>query len=278
MNAPRSIDEYPIRELPDTPLWTENYAVLATDPVSGLALYYSCGRWIGDPRLWREVISVCLPGQRLLFAKNYGSTCRPDGPGASLTHWQVVEPERRFRLRFSGPVLQATHAELLEQGYPEGPKSACVLDVSFDALGTLWDMKHASNEAEHIAGAMHIEQIGKANGTVVHEGTSYAFNDAYIVRDHSRGPRDIARYRWSCWMNGHLPGNRFFHLYAIQTQGTEKIGMSNAGIFEGGSYYPAQLLHTDLQHDAVNPDQRHSFVLGCALGEFEVRTAEVISS
>ncbi|MET0985875.1 MAG: hypothetical protein ABW034_10755 [Steroidobacteraceae bacterium] len=61
MNSKSAIDEFPIREIPRTALWSENYALLCGDPATNASVYFSCGRWLDDPTIWREVIGIVLP-------------------------------------------------------------------------------------------------------------------------------------------------------------------------------------------------------------------------
>jgi hypothetical protein len=273
-----SLDEYPIQELPNTPQWTENYAFLGGDPDTRSALYCSWGRWIGDPTLWREVIGVILPDQTIVLAKNYGRNFTPTAAGASVSSWEVIEPAKKLRFRFDGPVVQTTHDPLFAQGYREGPKKRCRIDLTFDGVGPVWNMDGKSQEASRIAGSLHIEQVGHVNGTIEFDGQTHRWKDAYGIRDHSRGPRDLKEYRWSCWINGHLPGNRVFHMYAMQLQGKNEIGMQNAGIFDKGQYYPAKIVRTDLLEDTLNPKARHMFVLESELGSMEIRTADPLTA
>jgi len=273
-----TIDEFPIQRIPDTPLWSENYALMLANPSTSASIYYSCGRWLGDPTIWREVIGVVLPSGNVLVAKNYGRNSSVNGPGASLSTLNILEPEQQLQLRFSGPVVETTDDSPLVNGYRDGPKMLCTIDLLFDAVTPVWNMKGDSREAATIAGSMHIEQIGSVTGIVAYDGQSHQFENGYGVRDHSRGVRDVSNYRWHCWLNGRFPGDRFFCLYAMQLQGSETIGMSNACIFEDGKIHAAQLLHGDLLVDPEDYHRLHTFVIGSDLGQMEVRVSQVLTN
>lgn len=279
MNAsPSLIDEYPIAQIPAIPQWSENYAVMFGDPVSRTSIYYSIGRNLADRSIWRELIGIVLPDQRILFAKNYGRGATSTGPGGGLTKLDVIEAERCLRLTFSGPVTASTHAELVGRGYREGPKGFCNIDVKFDAVKPVWNMKGDSREAGTIAGSMHIEQIGAANGTIEIDGCTFPLTNGYSVRDHSRGIRDVSQYRMHCWINGCFPDGRAFAFYAMQLQGSETFGMSNAAVFDGDKRYPATLVRTDIDVDLEDASKRHTVVLDSPLGAMEIRVSEILTS
>jgi hypothetical protein len=272
------IDEYPIRTLPSIPMWSENYAVMLADPVAAVSVYYSCGRWLDDPSVWREMIGIVLPGNTVIFAKNYGRTNESKGPGAGLSRLEVIEPHKKLALRFRGPVIASTNDAMREHGFRDDAKSLCSLDIEFDGATPVWNMQGTSTEAATIAGSMHFEQIGTARGSVEFGGKVHRLIDGYAVRDHSRGVRDVREYRWHCWINGRFGSDLFFYLYAMQLQGSETIGMTNAAICHAGTILPARILHCDLLEKQDDFTKRHTVVLGSDLGEMEIRVAEIRSN
>ena len=129
-----------------------------------------------------------------------------------------------------------------------------------------------------MAGGLHIEQIGKANGALLYEGEKLVFEDCYTIRDHSRGVRDPSAFKKHCWLNGDFPDKRSFFVYAMQFQGSEVAGMENAVIARDGEFYPATLRHVDFISDARDMRKLHTVVLDSALGRMEVKITEVITS
>ena len=278
MNEYTGPDEYPIQEIPDTAQWSENFAAMFVDPSGALSIMYSIGRWHGDPTLWREFILISLADQRLLYHRGYGRTGDKRGPGGSLSYYEIIEPGRSARLQFDGPVSESVFDSLMSSGPDqEPPAKRCKIDMRFDALAPLWNMKGDSVEASMMAGAMHIDHIGVANGTLKYEGKTYTISQGYSVRDHSRGVRDMSPYGAHCWINGCFPGGRAFYLYAMRLQGQQELGMENAAVAQGQTLYPAKLLHTDLISSAADAKTTHRLVLESDLGRMEVEVSKVLT-
>jgi hypothetical protein len=271
------IDEYPIEQIPDTPLWSENYALAAVEGGKRASVFYSIGRWFADPTIWRENIMIALPGGRILLARNYGRNASAGGPGASFSKFEVIRPERELRLTYAGPVWQSTLESLVDRGMPETPAGPCTLDLRFESSSPIWNMRGDSAEASTMAGGLHIEQIGRANGMLIYAGEKLVFEDCYTVRDHSRGVRDPSSFKKHCWVNGEFADRAFF-VYAMQFQGSEGVGMANAVILAGGRYHPAQVAHVEFISSARDMRKLHTVVLDSGLGRMEIKIAEVLTS
>ncbi len=279
MNSPAAgIDEYPIKQIPSTPLWSENYALVAVEGAKRASVFYSIGRWYADPSVWRENIMMALPGGRILFARNYGRSASPTGPGASFSKLEVIRPEHQLRLTYGGPVWESTLERLLESGSPEVPAGYCTLDLVFEGSTPVWNMRGDSAEASSMAGGLHIEQIGRANGTLLYQGEKLVFEDCYSIRDHSRGVRDPSAFKKHCWLNGDFPNKRSFFVYAMQFQGSDVVGMTNAVIVQDGEFHPAELLHVEFISGAGDMRKPHHLVLDSTLGQMDVKITEAITS
>jgi hypothetical protein len=278
MNDYSGPDEYPIKQIPATPKWNETFAAMFCDPVRRLAVFYHIGRWHGDFTLWREVVMVSLPDKRTLYNKGYGRGPAQNGPGGSLSFFTVEEPGKRMRLTFDGPVSSSSVDELIEHGARQGPAERCVIDLRFESDAPLWNMKGNSAEASSIAGSVHIDQIGKANGTVTYDGMTYKFADGYSIRDHSRGIRDVTRYGAHCWISGIFPDRRGFYLYAMRLWGDSSAGMMNAMVTQDDRLYPATLLHTDFADRSTGAGSLHKILLDCELGTMEIEVIEVLNT
>lgn len=278
MSFSASLDEFPIKQFPPTPQWSENYALMFGDTETRTGVYYSIGRNLADLSIWREIISVVLPDGRTIFSKNYGRGADERGPGGALTKLDVLEIGRRLRLSFSGPVTVSNNAELIERGYREGPKEHATIDLHFAGRTPVWNMKGDSQEAGTIAGSMHMEQMGFADGSIDIGGMSFPIKRGYCVRDHSRGIRDVSQYRMHAWINGVIDDGRSFALYLMQLQGATEIGMTNAVVFLHDQQYPATVESSDLLEDTDDPARHHTVVLSSGLGRMEIRVREILTS
>jgi hypothetical protein len=269
-------DEYPLAVVPtDIPSWSENYAIMFADPVRRAAILYLCGRWHADPTIWREVIGISLPGDRILYAKNYGRGASPRGPGASLSRFEVTEPGRTARLTFDGPVQEGTITDLLAHGTSERSSSGCAVDLVFEAATPIWNMD-TSSAAAAISGSLHIEQIGRVDGMIEHGGERFVFDRGYGIRDHSRGPRHVSRFKWHCWLNALLDDGRAIFVYAMQAQGADAPGMLNASIVVDGVHHRARVTAVEAPTPA---DLAKPYAIGLEsdLGAMTVRVETVVT-
>lgn len=263
--------EYPLTEWPDTPLWSENYAAMFVEPAEGVVIFTSMGRWYGDPTLWREVIGIGLPGDRVIFARNYGRGIGPTGPAPALGSWETITPEKTLRLHFDGPMQEGTLDSLTTDGPRLSTMNRCVVNLEFEALHPLWNMRGTSHEAQTVAGGMHVEQIGAVNGTVEYDRT-YEFKNGYSIRDHSRGTRDPKDFYRYCWISGHFPeSNRGVYVYLMQSRGTGDDGMANAAVSDGESLHSAEVMVRPYLTTIEDGQELPTFVVKSDLGEMQVK-------
>jgi hypothetical protein len=269
-------DEYPIKSIPDTPMWSENFAAMFTDTGSEIAVMYSTGRWHGDPTLWREFVMVSFADGRFLFHRGYGRNGDERGPGGSLAKYDILEPGRSVKLHFDGPMSETNSEHLLcNSPQNEPPAKRCIMDLQFDSMLPVWNMKGDSAEASTMAGGIHIDHIGTSSGRICYDGQEYEFRKGYSVRDHSRGVRDMSHFGGHCWINGSFDDGRSFCVYAMRAQGMNALGMSNACVIENGELFPATLKHCDLITKVGQSGAGHSVVLDYQGGQMEINITAV---
>src|SRR2546423_3983391 len=89
--------EFPAREWPDVPLWTENYCYVCYDPNSEIGVWTHLGRAPFDPTLWRELSMIFLPSGGRVGHKGYGRSATDPGPRSAPPSFEGVEPRNRRR-------------------------------------------------------------------------------------------------------------------------------------------------------------------------------------
>jgi hypothetical protein len=270
-------DEYPIAEIPPEQWWSENFAAEFACFKTRTAVFYSLGRWHSDPTLWREVILLSLPDGTIAHYRGYGRNGSPTSAGGALSTYAILEPGRAMRLTFDGPMIKSTTKDLVERGTRVGPAARCKIDLLFEAAGPLWNMKGDSVQAATMAGSIHIDQVGSASGRIEFDETAYDIENAYTIRDHSRGVRVLSHYAGHNWLNGLFPSGRAFYLYAMKAP-DGSVGMSNAAVSQGDTLYPAKVIATEFMPDENGWGKPHTLVLDSELGEMTIEFAEVLSS
>ncbi len=77
-------DECALEHPPTTALWSENFALVFTDPRSRTAALFSIGTWYHDTSVWRENLAVRLPDGQIVVGTNFGRNTKGAVVSASL--------------------------------------------------------------------------------------------------------------------------------------------------------------------------------------------------
>lgn len=267
--------EHPLEQPLDTPLWSENFALVFADEAARITALYSIGTWHHDPSVWRENLAVTLPDGQILVARNFGRNTCGAVVSASLSRYEVIESGQRARLCYDGPAWSHGFQQLLVPGAYGGTTRRLGLELEFVATTPLWDM-HAGHEPDRtgVAGAMHIEQLGRCNGILRVDANEVTICDAVSCRDHSRGMRDVTNYRNHCWINGQFSGGRAFQLYVFRMHHIEGMALSLATVTQAGRQYPATVEHVEFVDAQQDYGRMHHIVLRSELGEMEIDVEE----
>jgi hypothetical protein len=260
-------DETPMKVMPATPDWCENYAWAGFDPKSGIGHFFSMGRWIEDLNLWRSITHVALPGGRVLTSKNFGYGSER-GPSSRELTYNVIEPKKRFQLLFDNPVGCFTTRELLN-GYHENKPKKLTFQMDFVSDEPLWDLSGHSGDASDMVGVGHIEQQGVVTGWLRYGDEEFVIHPSITTRDHSRGVRDMSAYKRHCWHNGVFPSGLRFYSFYFETKGSSQV-MRQAVISKHGRHYPATITPCEW-YDREQALQPFDIVIESELGRMELR-------
>jgi hypothetical protein len=273
-----ALDDFPIAQVPDIPLWSENYAFMFADAQHGLAIMNLMGRWTTDPSVWREFFVVGLPGERVLYQKAFGKAATKKVAAAALMRIETIRSGEKFRLLFDGPVTEDSRASLLAKGAANGPAKRCQMDLVMIGAAPVWDMSGHAQGAEALAGKMHVEQVGVVSGVLAYDNTEYRIKDGFAQRDHSRGVREVSRFKRHCWAQGHFPDvGVTFNLYAMEVFGAP-APMMNATISKGDKRYPAEITHIDFMEGPEEGRKLWTISIKSELGAMTFKTKEVFVS
>lgn len=272
-------DDYPIARLPDTPMWSENFAYSCNDPVSGVSMIVLLGRWWADPTLWREVVAIALPGERQICIKNYGRAATDRVASGSMLRHEVLEPGKRLKLSYDGPAFDLDRSTLLRQGFIPSAPRRCRFEIVFDATTPVWNMSgHAGSTAE-LTGSLHIEQIGTGSGQIEFAGERWEIGKAFMNRDHSRGVRIFERYKRHCWAQGYFAEDDIgFHVYAMEFYGEDTLAMANTTVSQGGRRFAATLKEVELIRGGADARQPYRIVIESELGTLALTKARTYGS
>ncbi|MET0660546.1 MAG: hypothetical protein ABW110_20575 [Steroidobacteraceae bacterium] len=272
-------DDFPITQVPSDPLWTENYALSLNDSANRIGLIAFLGRWCGDAALWREAVSIALPGNRIVCIKNFGRAASSTVASAALLELEVVKPGECIRLIYDGLAYEQQRDALFAGGMSPTVAKRCRFDLLWTGVAPIWSMSGHGHDSAEISGKLHIEQIGRGDGYIEFDGARWNVQAAFTNRDHSRGIRRLDRFHRSCWAQGYFPKTDLtFSVYAIGMFGVEGLAMANASITQAGKRYPATISAVDMPADASEMMHRYRMVLSSELGTLELTNIETLTS
>lgn len=227
--------EFPAREWPDVPLWTENYCYVCYDPQSEIGVWTHLGRAPFDPTLWRELSMIFLPTGERLVNKGYGRTETDKGPGAATLSYDCVEPWKEWRSRRDGAAIRTTEKDLDSGMLFDRAHERVAFDLSWHGQGPVWDWGEV--EDAHGWGKLHYEQLVTVGGTVTVGGEVIPFQGTGL-RDHTRGPRDFTVVESHLWSWGSFPSGNGFMVLGVNVAGQS---LTRAVTLEAGVLTPRTL-------------------------------------
>lgn len=212
-------------------MWSENYLSGVCFPSAGAGAWFHQSRPQHDTRFWESVFTFMLPGDRFLVAKGAAAAdAHASAFGAGLTY-ECVEPFRRWRKSFHGLAQLVSGDQLRSGPLPDGPHLAVDMDLVWDGVGPTFDMDMSEQVWADVKA--HYQQHCRVRGQLVFGGERLELS-GFGIRDHSWGPRDLARLGNHVWIYGEFPSGRrimYFH-HATPT---------GAGLLEHGHELDQQL-------------------------------------
>ena len=282
-------DEFPLSEIPSTQYWGENYVVAFYDPDTGIGGMLSMGRWVIRSRLWRNMSYIALPNDRVFVSRNMGPGTDPKIPDSGVFRLEIPEPGRRLRYVFDGPMEERTMTDLNTVGLQVGATGLVQFDLEFQSDQPIWDM-HADRKHDHTVWNAeanynspegHIEQNGRLTGTIhCGDGEVYSVN-AVATRDHSRGVRNLTRYKSHIWANGMFPSGRSFNIFTLKAHGFDGVATGRSAAIVDGTLHDIELT-ADSGGWLTQPDRLFAPVTlsfeSRTLGRLEISATRLVNS
>ena len=235
-------DELPIKTVPNTPLWSENYWFVAFDAQTQLGVWTHMGRTAWDLSLWREVAIVYLPSGDYLVSKNFGRHGSRIGPKASTLAFEIEEPWNRGATRMDGAAVRVSRDRAYSGLVGEGRHVGLKIDLDWQAFGPVWGMRD-DDLSEQSWGATRYEQLCETSGTITVGGEQIAFNGT-ALRDHTRGPRDfLPVVKHACFSCTFPESGRGLHVLDVIVDDTNHH-ILRAAIVENGELHEAEIVRS----------------------------------
>lgn len=289
MAASLKNDEFPLHPIPQTEYWGENYVVAFHDPVNGIGSMLSMGRWVFMNKLWRNMSYLALPNDRVYLSRNMGLSTDPKVPDSGVFKLEVLEPGRKLRYTFEGPMEERTMTELNTIGLQVGRTVPVRFELTFESDNPMWDQheelgendSHWDDRANYNSPDGHIEQNGTVTGKI-HLPNNESYNiTAVATRDHSRGKRDLTPYKQHLWTNGMFPSGRSFNLFTLKAHGFDGIAAGRGCLIVDGKLHDANV-HADSGCWLNQPGDLFKptwlTLDSPTLGKVEIRATKIINS
>ena len=192
----------------DPPDHLEAYWMYGYDPDSHVGHYLYLAAEKGDVLLRRESVFLLLPDGSVLAQGGSGRNSHGAVAAGDRLRLECLEPFRRWRGRYAGPVHRLAGDELVAGPRPGSELVGVTVDVEVESVAAPWNTEGDWGERPP---SLRYHQFYEAHGTVEASGTRYSFAGPGF-RSHSRRRRDMPGFTGHAIINGLFPSGRGFGL------------------------------------------------------------------
>ena len=192
----------------DPPDHLEAYWMFGYDPASRVGHYLYLAAEQGDPRLRRESVFLLLPDGSVLAQGGAGGNSHGPVAAGDRLRLECLEPFRRWRGRYAGPVHRLAGDEIVAGPRPGGELVDVTVEVEVESVAPPWNTEGDWGEQPP---SLRYHQFYAARGEVEVSGARYPFAGPGF-RSHSRRRRDLPGFTGHAIINGLFPSGNGFGL------------------------------------------------------------------
>jgi hypothetical protein len=212
---------------------------------------------------------------------------QPRHLGAGPLAFELVEPFRRWTMRFDGLAHASSADDQIAGRFPEGEPTVPVeIDVDIVAAAPPWENGAMLPEAKRVLdeqdegalmGGPRYEQLSRANGTV-RVGDDEHTIDGGALRIRRRGIRRLGTFRGHAWQSALFPSGRGFG-YIVYPPRDDGLPTYNEGyVFDGdGPLVPARVVDAPWLRRLRRRGEDVSVVLETANGTTRIEAESLLS-
>jgi hypothetical protein len=199
------------------PMWNETRWAGCYNPEQNVGLFLHAGRLRGNLDWWWVQTAIYLPDGQIAVDRSWVRDTIDTG--VITANLNLVVLEQGWRADFDG-IVELTSTTALGAA-PRGsgsPSVPATFHVIGDASGPWWDMLEGLPAGQDFA-QMHVEQIGRSQGSVTVGSNTYSL-DGISYYDHSSGVRDWTLFHSHHFAMIEMPGYRL-HVGQVHNSPTE---------------------------------------------------------
>lgn len=243
--------------------------------------------WNWEDRLYHA--NFAFAGGRVLHSTGRGPVPSPidtDGNptifGAGPLTFQCIEPFRRWKMTFNGPVRDGTIAEQIDSSFKTKDQFTPLnIEVDMTMVTPAWVQevstdtdkmteKEADN-AQAMGMGYRYEHHFRAQGFIELDGKRRDFN-ATGTRIHRQSIRRLEGFFGHCWLSAVFPDGRAFGCLAYPPrEGETEYSYNDAVIYQDGKLFPATILEAPFLSRIVAAGDDVSVTLQSELGTTRIQ-------
>jgi hypothetical protein len=256
----------------DPPGYLEAYWMYGYDPAARVGHYLYLAAEQGDLMLRRESIFLLLPDGSVLAQGGSGRGSHGAVAAGDRLRLECLEPFRRWRGRYEGPVWRLAGDEIVAGPRPGQDLVDVAVDIEVESAAAPWNTEGDWGEQPP---SLRYHQFYTARGTVETGGTSYPFGGQGF-RSHSRRRRDMPGFAGHAIINGRFPSGRGFGLLRYRAT-SERPERGRGFLYVDGVLHDADVATWPHLDQAVPRGERLTIELQAGPHK-AVITAETIAS
>jgi len=256
----------------DPPDHLEAYWLYGYDPAArvGHYLYLAGEKGDGDPR--RESLFLLLPDGSVLAQGGSGGNSHGRTAAGDRLQLECLEPFRRWRGRYAGPVHRLAGHEIVAGPKPGSDLVDAAVQLEVEQVAAPWNTEGDWGE---LPPSLRYHQFYRAAGTVEVGGESYSFAGPGF-RSHSRRTRDQSGFTGHAIINGLFPSGRGFGLLRYRAT-MSRPERGRGFLYVDGVLHDADVVRFPYLSQAVNGGEQLTIELRAA-GHHAVIAVETLAS
>jgi hypothetical protein len=240
---------------------------------------YQANFGLGNGRILVDAARGSVPS-------SFGPDGRPTVMGAGPLTFQMIEPFRRWRVRFEGTAAEGTSQQKIDGNFDLGNRLPVELDVELTMETPGWVQDFSPEkvalmnptdraDAESMGIGWRIEHLFRAKGSFIVAGNARDFS-ATGLRIKRQSVRPLDGFRGHCWQSALFPDGRAFG-YCTYPPAADGRTYNDGYIYQNGRMYPARAIKIPWLREFKAEADDASFELESELGVTRIEGTTLFS-